>query len=163
MMRCDDLCCIFQQSIDQIQQNWLKLGSKTIHCENDRHILFGIKRNCLGSGRSRSLFSFIRRVDKTDCSNYRGISVLSATHKILSNFLLSRLTAYAEEIIGDHQCWFWCNRSNTDHIYCICQILEKIWEYNEAVHQLFIIIKTTTTTIIITTTTTTIIESIIPF
>jgi hypothetical protein len=24
----------------------------------------------------------------------------------------------------------------TDHIFCICQILEKKWEYNEAVHQL---------------------------
>jgi len=26
----------------------------------------------------------------------------------------------------------------TDHIFCIRQILEKKWEYNEAVHQLFI-------------------------
>jgi len=26
----------------------------------------------------------------------------------------------------------------TDHIFCICQILEKKWEYNEEVHQLFI-------------------------
>jgi hypothetical protein len=26
----------------------------------------------------------------------------------------------------------------THHIFCNCQILEKIWEYNEAVHQLFI-------------------------
>jgi len=25
-----------------------------------------------------------------------------------------------------------------DHIFCIHQILEKKWEYNEAVHQLFI-------------------------
>ena len=25
-----------------------------------------------------------------------------------------------------------------DHIFCICQILEKKWEYNEAVHHLFI-------------------------
>jgi hypothetical protein len=38
MMRCDDLCCIFQQSIDQIQQNWLKQGGKTIRRENDRHM-----------------------------------------------------------------------------------------------------------------------------
>jgi len=28
--------------------------------------------------------------------------------------------------------------STTDHIFCIHQILEKKWEYNEAVHQLFI-------------------------
>ena len=28
--------------------------------------------------------------------------------------------------------------TTTDHIFCIRQILEKKWEYNEAVHQLFI-------------------------
>jgi hypothetical protein len=32
----------------------------------------------------------------------------------------------------------WRTRSTTDHTLCICQILEKKWEYNEAVHQLFI-------------------------
>ena len=38
---------------------------------------------------------------------------------------------------GDHQCGFRRNKSTTDHIFCICQILEKKWEHNEAVHQLF--------------------------
>jgi hypothetical protein len=47
-----------------------------------------------------------KKCDKTECSNYRGISHLSTTHKILSNILLSRLTPNAEEIIGDHQCGF---------------------------------------------------------
>jgi len=56
----------------------------------------------------------------------------------LSNILFSRLIPYAEEVIGDHQCGFRRNRSTTDHIFCIRQILEKKWEYNEAVHQLFI-------------------------
>ena len=41
--------------------------------------------------------------DNTDRSNYTGISILSATYKILANILLSRLTPYAEEIIGDRQ------------------------------------------------------------
>jgi hypothetical protein len=59
-------------------------------------------------------------------------------YKILSNILLSRLTPYAEEIIGDHQCEFRRSRSTTDHIFCIRKILEKKLEYNEAVHQLFI-------------------------
>ena len=66
-----------------------------------------------------------KKGDKTDCSNYRGISLLSTMYKILSNILLSRLTQYAEEIIGGRQCGFQHNRSATDHILCICQILEK--------------------------------------
>jgi len=33
---------------------------------------------------------------KTDCSNYRDMSLLPTTYKILSNILLSRLTPYAE-------------------------------------------------------------------
>jgi hypothetical protein len=32
-------------------------------------------------------------------------------------------------------------QSTTDQIFCIHQILEKKWEYNEAVHQLFIDLK----------------------
>jgi sorting nexin-29 len=42
------------------------------------------------------------------------------------------------EIIGDHQCGFCHNRSTTDQIFYIRQILEKKWEYNGTVHQLFI-------------------------
>ena len=67
--------------------------------------------------------------DKTDCNNYRGISLLPTTYKILSNILLSRLIPYAKEIIGDHQCGFRRNRSTIDHIFCIRQIHEKKWEY----------------------------------
>ena len=47
-----------------------------------------------------------KKGDKTDCTNYRGISLLSSTYKILSNVLPSRLTPYAEEITGGHQCGF---------------------------------------------------------
>ena len=75
---------------------------------------------------------------KTDCNNYRSILLLPTAHKILSNILLSRLIPYAEGVIGDHQCGFRRNRSTTDHIFCIRQILEKKWEYDEAVHQFFI-------------------------
>jgi hypothetical protein len=66
-----------------------------------------------------------------------GTSILPTTYKILSNILLPRLAPYAKEITGD-QCGFQCNRSNNDHIFYIHLILQKKWEYSEAVHQLFI-------------------------
>jgi hypothetical protein len=56
------------------------------------------------------------------------MSLLSTSYKILPNILLLRSSPYVDEIIGNHQC----------QIFRICQILEKKWEYNETVHQLFI-------------------------
>ncbi|KAJ4427400.1 hypothetical protein ANN_25021 [Periplaneta americana] len=76
--------------------------------------------------------------DKTNCGNFRGISLLLTSYKILSNILLRRLTPYVDEIIGDHQCGFRRNRSTIDQIFCIRQIMEKKWEYKDTVHQLFI-------------------------
>jgi hypothetical protein len=43
-----------------------------------------------------------------------------------------------EEIMGDRQCGFPHNISTVDHIFFICSVREKKWEYSEAVHQLFI-------------------------
>jgi hypothetical protein len=54
-----------------------------------------------------------RKEDATDCSNCRGISLLLTSYKILSN-ILSRLNPYIDEVIGDHQCGFRCNRFTTD-------------------------------------------------
>jgi hypothetical protein len=58
------------------------------------------------------------------------------SYNILSDILLARLTPYVDEIIGDHQCGFWHNRSMTDQIFYVWQILEKKWEHNGTVYQL---------------------------
>jgi hypothetical protein len=79
-----------------------------------------------------------KKGDKTDCNNYRGISLLSTAYIILSNILLARLISFVNEIIGDHQCGFRRNRSTTDQIFYIRQILEKKWECSGIAHQLFI-------------------------
>jgi hypothetical protein len=66
-----------------------------------------------------------KKGDKTDCSNYRGTSLLSTSYKIVSNILLARLIPSADEIIGVNQCGFRRNISMTDHIFYIQQTLEK--------------------------------------
>ena len=89
-------------------------------------------------GRGSIIVRIYKKGDKTDSITYRDITLFPTTYRILSNILLLWLTPYAEEITGYHHCEFPYNRSNDDHILCILQILEKKWEYNEAVHQLFI-------------------------
>ena len=124
---------------DQMPAKFIKPGGKTIHCKIHKLIIsIWNKVELLDEWKELIIVRIYKKSNKTDCSNYRGISLLPTIYKILSNILLSKLTPYAEEIIGDHQCGFQRNRSTTDYIFCICQILEKKWEYNEAVHQLFI-------------------------
>jgi hypothetical protein len=78
-----------------------------------------------------------KKGDTTEYSNYRGVSLLPTPYKILY-ILLASLIPYAGEIIGDNQCGCRRNRSTTDQIFYIRQILEKKWEHNGTVHQLFI-------------------------
>jgi hypothetical protein len=56
-----------------------------------------------------------KKGDKTDCNNYRGISLLSTSYNILLNILSSRLVPYIDEITGDHQCGFRRNRTDFLH------------------------------------------------
>jgi hypothetical protein len=80
--------------------------------------------------------------DKTDCNNYFGISLLPTSFKILWNILLSRLSLYINEIVGDHNFGFWHNRSTADQIFCIHKIPEKKLENNDTVHHFFIDFRT---------------------
>jgi len=57
--------------------------------------------NCRSSARSRSVIVPVyKKGDKTYFSNYRGISLLSSTYKILSNLLLSRLLHMQRKLLG---------------------------------------------------------------
>ena len=79
-----------------------------------------------------------KKGDMLDCSNYRAITLLNVTYKVLSVILYNRLADYAEEILGDHQCGFRTNRSTSEHIFTIRQIQEKAYEYNIHLHNLYI-------------------------
>ena len=112
--------------IDQIPAELIKAGGRTICLEIHKLITFIWKKEKLPEEWKESIIAPIhKKGDKTDCNNYRGISLLPTTYKILSNILLSRLIPYAKEIIGDHQCGFRRNRSTIDHIFCMRQILDK--------------------------------------
>jgi len=125
--------------INQIPAELIKAGGRIIRSAIHKLIIsIWNKEELPEEWKEFIIVHILKKGDKTDCNYYRGISLLPTTYKILSNILLSRLIPHAEEVTGDHQYGFRRNRSTTDHIFCIRQILEKKWEYNEAVHQLFI-------------------------
>ena len=76
--------------------------------------------------------------EKSDCSNYRGVTLLSTAGKILARVLLDRLIpAIAEEVLPESQCRFRANRGTTDMIFILRQIQEKCREQNMALHAAF--------------------------
>ena len=79
-----------------------------------------------------------KKGDKLACSNYRAITLLNVTYKVLSGILYNRLAEYAEEILGDYQYGFRTTRSTIDHIFTIRQTQEKAYEYNIHLHDLYI-------------------------
>lgn len=79
-----------------------------------------------------------KKNDKTDCNNYRGISLLNTCYKILSLLILKRIETYTTGRIGEYQAGFRPNRSTVDQIFTLSQILEKRIERNIPTHILFI-------------------------
>ena len=106
----------------QIPAELIKAVGRTIYLEI--HKLIWKKEKLPEELKGSIIVPIHKKGDKTDCNNYRGISILPTTYKILSNILLSKLILYAKKIIGDHQCGFRRNRSTIDHIFCIRQILD---------------------------------------
>jgi hypothetical protein len=93
--------------IDPIPAELIKAGGGTI-CYEIHKLIISVwnKEELPEEWKESVIVPVYKKGDKTDCISYRGISLLPSMYKILSNILMSRLTAYAEEIIGDHQCGF---------------------------------------------------------
>ena len=98
--------------IDQIPAELIKAGGRTIRGEIHKLIISVWNKEELPDEWKESIIVPIyKKGDKTDCNNYRGITLLPTTYKVLSNILLSRLIPYTNEVIGNHQCGFRRNRS----------------------------------------------------
>jgi len=81
--------------IDEIPAELFKAGGRTICLEIHKLITSILKKEKLPEEWKESIIIPVhKKGDKTDCSNYRGISLLPTTYKIVSNILLSRLIPY---------------------------------------------------------------------
>ena len=72
--------------------------------------------------------------EKSDCSNYRGITLLSIAGKISARVLLNRLIpTIAQENTPESQCGFRSNRGTVHMIFVLWQIQEnaenRTWVY----------------------------------
>ena len=66
--------------------------------------------------------------DRSDCNNYRGISLLSIVGKAFARVALARLQTLASRVYPESQCGFRSGRSTTDMIFSLRQLQEKCEE-----------------------------------
>ena len=72
-----------------------------------------------------------KKGDRKQCTNYRGISLLSLPGKVYAKCLERKCREIVESKLKDGQCGFRPGRSTTDQIFTLKQIFEKSWEYGK--------------------------------
>ena len=79
-----------------------------------------------------------KKGDLRDCSNYRGIMLLSTPGKVLNRILLERMKEVVDPKLRDQQAGFRRNRSCADQIASLRIILEQSLEWNSPLYINFI-------------------------
>ena len=67
-----------------------------------------------------------KKKDRTECSNYRGLSLVAHADKVLLKIVANRLGDFCEEagILPEEQCGFRPQRSTTDMIFVVGRLQE---------------------------------------
>ena len=76
--------------------------------------------------------------DRSDCNNYRGISLLSIVGKAFARVVLNRLQTLADRVYPESQCGFRAKRSTIDMVFSIRQLQEKCREQRRPLYLAFI-------------------------
>ena len=84
------------------------------------------------------IIPIFKKGDRKQCTNYRGISLLSLLGKVYAKCLERICREIVESKLEDGQCGFCLGRSTTDQIFTLKQIFEKPWEYGKDLFACFV-------------------------
>ena len=81
-----------------------------------------------------------KKKDRTECSNYRGLSLVAHVGKVLLKIVANRLGDFCEEtgILLEEQCRFRPQRSTTDMMFVVRRLQELGWTGNTSLEICFI-------------------------
>ena len=127
--------------VDGLPPELWKFGGPALHLK--LHKLF---QACWDSGKIPNdlrdaivITLYKNKGSKADCSNYRGITLLSIAGKVLARILLNRLVpAIAEDVLPESQSGFRSNRGTTDMVFVLRQLQEKCREQNKGLYITFV-------------------------
>jgi hypothetical protein len=77
-----------------------------------------------------------KNIDRADCRNYRGTSLLLTSYKNLFNILFSGLSPHVNKITADHQCGFRSDWSDLLHSSDTGEEIGVQWDSTSAIRRL---------------------------
>lgn len=79
-----------------------------------------------------------KKGSRTECGNYRGISLLSVVGKIYARIVSDRLRVLTDSVIMDEQGGFRASRGCVDQVFVVKQVIEKVIEKDKIAYAAFI-------------------------
>ncbi|XP_038064973.1 uncharacterized protein LOC119735349 [Patiria miniata] len=117
----DRLACGKAQGADGITPDIIQLGKPTL-----LPYLHDLLCLCWNKGAvsqdmcdAKIVTLYKNKGDRSDCYNYRGISLLNTVGKVLGSVALIRLQLLAEHVYPESQCGFRAARSTVDMIFTL--------------------------------------------
>ena len=127
--------------VDGIPPEAWKHGGPALHCKLHELFLCCWEQGKLPQDlRDAVIITLYKnKGEKSNCDNYRGITLLSIAGKILASILLNRLVpTIAEDNTPESQCGYWRNRNTTDMVFVLRQLQEKCREQNKGLYVSFV-------------------------
>ena len=84
------------------------------------------------------IITFPKKSNLQLCQNYRTISLISHSSKVMLKVILNRLKPQAEEIIAEEQAGFRAGRSTTEQIFNLRILCEKYLQHQQNLYHVFI-------------------------
>ena len=84
------------------------------------------------------IFPIFEKGDRKQCTNYRGISLLSFLGRVYAKCLERKCREIVKPKLNESQCGFRSGHSTTDQIFTLKQIFEKSWEYGKVLFVCFV-------------------------
>lgn len=121
--------------LDAINGELIKYGGAALE-RRFLHLLNECWKNCIipDSWKVAEVISLFKKGKRSNCKNYRGISLLNVGYKIYSKIINNRMKVITEAIILEEQSGFRPGRSCTDNVFTIKRIIEKRREFNLETH-----------------------------
>ena len=100
--------------------------------------MFYVTENIPSEVTDSNIAILFKKGDRSQCGNYRGISVLSVVGKVFADILLQRLKRITDKVYPQSQSGYRENRSTIDGIFTLRQLMEKTKQQRQNLYMVFV-------------------------